>query len=351
MKLSNPSDQPWPPAGLERVERCPVCQSPERHLLYDHLTDRVFFCAPGEWTLYTCSQCQSAYLDPRPTPETIGLAYSNYFTHEEPTEKTPSSSFGRFKRRLRNGYLNAKYKCNLQPSSPLGRWVTPLLPQKRTQDEIYRRLPTNVHHGRVADIGCGNGDFLRKAIQLGWEAWGTDVDEKALTVAKQSGARVIAGNLPNTGLPSDYFDYVTMSHVIEHVHDPLAALKEAHRILKPGGTLWIATPNLNSLSHKKFGKNWFSIDSPRHLIIFNMQSMQNIIQKSGFKKLHFFPCAAHSIGISRSSLHISMGKNPFDKSIQKMHLKMSYVGLINDINGLINKNKNETIILTALCDK
>lgn len=63
--------------------------------------------------------------------------------------------------RLRNGYLNAKYESNLQPSSPLGRWITPLLPQKRTQDEIYRQLPTNAHHGRVADIGCGNGDFLR----------------------------------------------------------------------------------------------------------------------------------------------------------------------------------------------
>jgi len=65
----------WLLYGLEYINKCPVCHSTERNLLYEGLTDCVFFCAPGEWTLYRCQKCCSAYFDPRPTPDTIGLAY------------------------------------------------------------------------------------------------------------------------------------------------------------------------------------------------------------------------------------------------------------------------------------
>src|SRR5260221_3119952 len=48
--------------------------------LFRSLTDRTFRCAPGRWTLYGCAGCHSAYLDPRPTPQSIGLAYRRYYT-------------------------------------------------------------------------------------------------------------------------------------------------------------------------------------------------------------------------------------------------------------------------------
>jgi hypothetical protein len=143
----------WPDNGLERVEACPVCNEKSRTLLYDGLTDRVFFCAPGRWTLYACNYCHSAYLDPRPTPETIGIAYNTYFTHEEKGEVVPKSRFGLLKRGLRNGYLNARYKTNLRPSMSIGRFITPLLPQKRTLNELIRNLPTHITKGKLVDIG------------------------------------------------------------------------------------------------------------------------------------------------------------------------------------------------------
>ena len=72
----------WPDNELELLKYCPVCGSRERELLHTGLRDRVFGVAPGDWTLHRCLECQSAYLDPRPTLATIGQAYTNYYTHQ-----------------------------------------------------------------------------------------------------------------------------------------------------------------------------------------------------------------------------------------------------------------------------
>src|ERR1700730_4983745 len=65
----------WPAEELEAVDRCPLCGCADRIALHLDLTDRVFFCAPGTWSLYRCGGCEGAYLDPRPTSESIARAY------------------------------------------------------------------------------------------------------------------------------------------------------------------------------------------------------------------------------------------------------------------------------------
>src|SRR3954451_11454477 len=73
----------WPAGGLEAQSTCPACGSHDREPLHSDLRDRVFGAAPGDWSLVRCLACGSAYLDPRPTRDTIGIAYSSYFTHDE----------------------------------------------------------------------------------------------------------------------------------------------------------------------------------------------------------------------------------------------------------------------------
>ena len=338
---------PWPADGLERVEECPVCGSAMRTLLYKSLTDKVFFCAPGRWTLYRCTDCNSAFLDPRPTTATIALAYSSYFTHELASDDAPQSRMGRIKRGIRNGYLNARYQVQLQPAILAGRWITPLLPAKRRAiDEFVRHLPQK-KGGKVADIGCGNGQFLRIARDLGWQAWGVDLDPKAVETAKKTGATVLQGGFPDTGLPSEHFDVVTLSHVIEHVHDPIAALKEAFRILKPGGQIWVATPNLESFGHARFGRDYIQIDSPRHLVLFTLASLSSLLADTGFTNVLSKSCNPNATWSYSCSYRISSGQDPTTSNVKTLPFTLRLAARFAEFRSIMSSKGDENFILVA----
>jgi len=109
----------WPAGGLEAVSSCPVCRSIYRRTLYEGLSDRLLFGAPGEWTLYKCLDCGCGYLDPRPTMQTIILAYQQYNTHVSPGKVTTDALnvLRRLRRMLANGFLNWRFGTDFRPSS------------------------------------------------------------------------------------------------------------------------------------------------------------------------------------------------------------------------------------------
>jgi 2-polyprenyl-3-methyl-5-hydroxy-6-metoxy-1,4-benzoquinol methylase len=121
------------------------------------------------------------------------MAYSTFYTHDD-WDDVPKGKFAQFRRRLRNDYPNARYNTNLQPAWRIGRLITFLLPQKRKQiDESVRYLPATGKPGMLVNNGCGNGQFLGTAMQLGCEAWGVDLGPKAVETAQKTGATVIQG--------------------------------------------------------------------------------------------------------------------------------------------------------------
>jgi 2-polyprenyl-3-methyl-5-hydroxy-6-metoxy-1,4-benzoquinol methylase len=73
-----------------------------------------------------------------------------------------------------------------------------------------------------------------------------------------------------------------MSHVLEHLHDPSAALAKCRRALAPGGHLWIATPNLESAGHELFGRDRLHLDPPRHLVLFARDTLDRLLTRCGF---------------------------------------------------------------------
>lgn len=342
MELNPIQNQQWPEDGLERVDSCPVCGTKARTLLHKGLTDRVFFCAPGEWTLYSCDHCHSAYLDPRPNLATIALAYQNYYTHNQ-DENISNGKIAHLKRSLRNSYINYTYNSRLHPEIKLGYFIVMLFTQKRKEiDERLRHLPNNIENGIVLDIGCGNGQFLKNALELGWEAWGIDQDPLAVETAKKTGARVIQGGLPDTGLPSSYFDVVTLSHVLEHVYDPLAALKESYRLLKPGGLIWIATPNQNSYGHAQFAGSWRGIEPPRHLVIFTTNSLIKLLRSANFTKINHKPCRKQANEFYKNSHMIKNEKS------KKLPISLRYRAAIANFKTIFNPAGCENIILTGV---
>jgi len=345
MDYKLPENRTWPQDGLEKIACCPICRGAERKLLYDGLTDKTFFCAPGRWSLYQCCSCGTAYLDPRPTQATLAMAYSTYYTHEE-RDNASKGLVAYLKLRLRNGYLNSRYNSDLTPSFKAGRWVTPLFIHKRMQiDDNVRHLPTTP--GILVDIGCGNGQYLHIAKKLGWETWGVELDPKAAETARNSGAKIIMGGFPDTGLPSQHFDVVTLSHVIEHVHNPIAALQEVFRVLKPGGQVWISTPNLDSLGHARFGSNWRGLEPPRHLVLFTLGSLRKALIGARFRDVVHKPCLPQALWFYQCSLRIAHGEDPNVATVTTMPLALQAVARFADLRAIITQSGCETIVLTA----
>jgi len=79
------------------------------------------------------------------------------------------------------------------------------------------------------------------------------------------------------------FDFVFMSHVLEHCRDPKAALKNARSILKPGGRLVVETPNNNAMGLRMAGPTWYWLDVPRHLNFFTPKSLKASFDTAGFQ--------------------------------------------------------------------
>ncbi|MGA2244469.1 MAG: class I SAM-dependent methyltransferase [Verrucomicrobiota bacterium] len=275
-----PSLGPWPADGLESVPRCPVCGSDQRKLLYRDLRDRVFGCAPGLWELKLCLDCGSGYLDPRPTPATIGAAYKKYPQHAAPVPIIRNASGWRgFRDAQRNGYANRVHGYNLKPAR--APWFV-TNERKRRFDAFVSYLAFPGEGARLLDIGCGNGKFLLQLRSLGWDVHGVEPDPESAAHGRAAGLDVRNGLLQEQAWPEGYFDAVTMNHVVEHLHDPPAILRHCWRLLKPGGCIRLITPNLGSWGRQYFGSNWLPLDPPRHLVLFTEPSLRRALEGCGF---------------------------------------------------------------------
>lgn len=98
--------------------------------------------------------------------------------------------------------------------------------------------------GRLLDVGCGYGWFLQMAQARGWEVVGVDHSPEAVRHARERlGVDARCGELQAFRFPGGAFDLVTLWNVLEFVPDPLGSLREIHRVLAPGGVLFLRTQN------------------------------------------------------------------------------------------------------------
>jgi SAM-dependent methyltransferase len=265
---------------VEAVPVCPVCGEQERTTLYDGLTDRLFD-VPGRWTLMRCA-CGAAYLDPRPTGSALARLYESYCTHGAPAEGQ-RGAVARLRRAIRNGYLNERLGYRLGPAAKLGSVVlAPFAWQRRRARLIVRDLPLARNRPRLLDVGCGNGAFLLEMRAAGWDVEGLEPDGHATAIARALGLVVHEGVLGDAPLARRSFDAITMSHVLEHLPDLGSDLRRCRDLLRSDGRLWIATPNLDSPGHRRYGRDWVGLDGPRHLVLFTPSSLRSLLQSSGF---------------------------------------------------------------------
>ena len=328
----------------EAVDACPVCGEAARSVLHAELTDRIFFCAAGTWTLYLCDGCSSAYLDPRPAGETLALAYSRYYTHSAANGR--HGKLSAVKRGFVNGYLNARYGYAFTPASTLGGLVLRLLPLRRERaDRWVRQLALPPGAPRLLDVGCGDGAFLAQMQAAGWDVQGVDPDPAAVRRGEEAGVPVEHGALAASTFPEGSFDAVTLSHAIEHIADPIAALRICHRLLRPGGVLSITTPNLASIGHSAFGRDWIGLDAPRHLVLFTPASLARAGERAGFRISPQRPSCRASWAFTASEA-ISRGVDPVDRPLPLSGRQQWRVRLA-DLRALRRAALAEEIVLVA----
>lgn len=236
------------------------------------------------WRFARCEGCGAAYLDPRPTAETLGEAYGGYYTHVAPSrEAEPAGGVARLRRALRNGYVNARFGYELRPAVPGALARAALAPAPGLRGEVERTFRHLPRGRRLLDVGSGSGTFVIQAVAAGWNAVGIDVDEAVVELGRAEGLDLRFETLAeHAAAHPGAYDAVTMGHVIEHVPDPVGFLALARHVLRPGGALWIATPNLGSIAHRRYGAAWVGLDPPRHLVLFDHASLHETLGRAGF---------------------------------------------------------------------
>jgi len=143
------------------------------------------------------------------------------------------------------------------------------------------RLPAT---GRALEIGSGTGWMLRALRERGWDAIGTERTAEAAQVASSASgsATVLVGGLDAVeAVPA--FDLIVMFHVLEHLDDPVAVLRDVAQRLRPGGVLVLGLPNVGSWQARATGRNWMQLDPPRHLGHFSRRSIERALAQTGFR--------------------------------------------------------------------
>jgi 2-polyprenyl-3-methyl-5-hydroxy-6-metoxy-1,4-benzoquinol methylase len=244
-----------------------------------------WFDVPGVWSRRICSSCQLAWLDPRPIADDIGKLYTQYFTHQTGTDGLDSRGpIAELKRSV----LARSFGYKASAGSAWQR-----VGRAASHFGIIRdRVGATVlwlgerQRGSLLDIGCGNGDFLVQMKALGWEVAGVEPDPAAASVAKERlGGVISAGTLESADFGGATFDAITLSHVIEHVADPVGLLAQCRSLLTERGRVIVVTPNLHSLGRKLFGSDWRGWDVPRHLFLFSPESLATTAKKAGFHRV------------------------------------------------------------------
>lgn len=158
--------------------------------------------------------------------------------------------------------------------------------------------------GRILDVGCGAGFFLRALESDRWERFGVETGDKAATIARRFlGDKIVQGTFSAAQFQRESFDVVSFWSALEHTNEPRENLISAAELLRPGGTLIVQLPNATSYQARAFGGDWFSLDAPRHRYHYSPSALERLLKETGFSvyRTSYFS-RAHNAHALRQSL-------------------------------------------------
>jgi SAM-dependent methyltransferase len=176
---------------------------------------------------------------------------------------------------------------------------------------------------------------------LGWVGSGLDTDAQAIAQARAAGLTAEVGSLPGANLPPKSFDAITLSHTIEHVHDPLATLRSCRELLKPAGRLWIATPNLAGHGHRVFKGYWRGLEPPRHLVLFTYEVLESALREAGFSHVRRKAPQMQTRALFSASADIAVKAGEVPAKGRRA------LGVWSELGALLNVDMSEELIVVA----
>lgn len=131
----------------------------------------------------------------------------------------------------------------------------------------------------ILDVGCGTGELLVNLHTLGFNRLEGIDPFVERDLRYPSGVRIWRRDLADhTGS----YDLLMMHHAFEHMMDPVGALAEAHRLVKPGGFVLVRVPVAGTHAWREYGAGWVQLDPPRHLFIPSEGGMRALAERTGF---------------------------------------------------------------------
>lgn len=290
MMLQIPPTESGSAPETEHAVTCLGCGSASFEAMFDNF-DR-WHRISGSFRIVRCGGCGLVRLSPRPTRSTIHRYYPEEEYYSYGVDVAPelgaavSRPFGSLLRGARDR-VRALLLRELGYGLPLGTWglaVARILRPLGLAAKHHRRgFPPNLGGGRLLDVGAGAGHFVDVMTKYGWDGVGIDTSAGAAEQARSTfGVNVMVASFEDGDLPPGPFDFVHMSHVIEHFFDPKLALRRAYERLAPGGIMFIETPNAGSSSARRIGPRWFPWETPRHLWLFTPQTLEDLLNEVGF---------------------------------------------------------------------
>jgi SAM-dependent methyltransferase len=248
--------------GTETRVACLVCGGPTVPWLSTPI-DCKKDTPTGYGTIVRCPSCEMGSIHPVPRVDEIADFYqlAQYYTQGESHIKDRAATF------VEKLLLKLAYKADR------GQMFDP--------DTIAATLPANAS---ICDLGCGDAHYLQRFKTLGFSVLGVDPDEAAIARAADAGVTVLPGTadwLPDA-IAGQSFDLVIMTHSLEHCRDPLASMKNAFRLTKPGGLCYIEVPNCASEHFKRFTICSEMFDAPRHIHFFTPRALRSLAEGVGF---------------------------------------------------------------------
>lgn len=227
---------------LKNLSNCPCCDAGTEKSTF------LFKKMPASY--YRCNNCSLVYQNPQPVFEFTEEIYDGEHYHE---------------RYIRSEYIYL----------PTSRIYLENIEKDLSKSNFNKKNAT------LLDIGCGIGYFLNLAKQDGYDVRGADISKWAKIYAKKKfDVDVIAGNFLEMDIVENSYDMVTLWQTIEHLPQPNLFLAKIYKILKPGGYICMATPDVNSWIAKFYKRLWNCFMPNEHICLFDFKSMHTILERN-----------------------------------------------------------------------